>query len=452
MNTQASFYCKEKTDSGGPFIGRCVGLLALVGILVTPIHAHALTASEIFVRFCEGGEKLLVNTFDDHEDAEGCTAEDCSLREAVNAANLCPLGSPGNVQLRNGTYTLNQAGFDTYLPIIGDVWIYGGSATTIKPYEPAQAGSAFSISKHAKLNLRKNLTIKNFRSSDGTIRVAQHGYLKLNRVTLRDNAGARVISNAGDTRIVKSTLTENVSTTGSVMHNSGLFKISFSTISNNDAGLCIVDNRANDGRKLVVQYSTLSGNRHVYAAICAWEDTDTRIVDSTIVNNHGDAGLGTGGVWGGWSSSALEISNSIIANNTPSDCIIPNQGLVSATSKGTNLDGDGSCTAIPELNFTLSMDPMLEPLAHNKGPNQTHMPVWGSPVIDAGDTCKGRDQVSRERPVDGNLDSISRCDIGAMEFQPDYTVDAGPLTCAISVGGCDDSQISTGNNPPDFGL
>ena len=52
--------------------------------------------------------------------------------------------------------------------------------------------------------------------------------------------------------------------------------------------------------------------------------------------------------------------------------------------------------------------------------NQTHMPVWGSPVIDAGDTCKGRDQVSRERPVDGNLDSISRCDIGAMEFQPDY--------------------------------
>jgi len=400
------------------------GLLALVGMFAVPTHAHALTASEIFVRFCEGGEKLLVNTFDDHEDAEGCTAEDCSLREAVNAANLCPLGKPGNVQLRNGTYALNHAGFDAYLPIKGDVRIYGGSATTIKPHDTESlTGPAFSIANQAKLNLRKNLTIKNFRSYDGAITVAHGGYLVLNRVTLRENAGARVIYNAGDTRIVKSSLTENVPSNSSVIYNSGLLKISYSTISNNDADVCVVDNEVFYSGKVVVQYSTISGNHHGSGTICASKDTDTRIVDSTIVDNHAVDSWGTGGVRaspGRRELFALEISNSIIANNTPSDCRFTDPGRVSATSKGTNLDSDGSCAAIPELNFTLSMDPMLDSLAYNKGPNQTHMPVWGSPVIDAGDTCNGRDQVSRERPVDGNLDSISRCDIGAMEFQPDY--------------------------------
>jgi len=65
-------------------------------------------------------------------------------------------------------------------------------------------------------------------------------------------------------------------------------------------------------------------------------------------------------------------------------------------------------------------DPLLEPLADNGGFTQTHALGDASPAIDAGDpdplTCPATDQRGYIRPIDGDLDEISRCDIGAYEY------------------------------------
>ena len=425
-------------------------LLVLLGALTMPVHADALSASDIVERFCGSSEKILVTTFDDHEDADGCTAEDCTLREAVNAANLCPYGRPAMVQLRDGSYELKYVDYLYYFnpsgnyvryayepdphaspsfSIRGDIRIYGDRATTIRPREGVEYGllssNAFVVAQGARLNLRKNLSIENF--SYGVARVREGGYLTLNRVTLRNNRGglASILTNRGDTRVVNSTVAENRATDASyIIANSGFMKITSSTISGNhvtgsETINCIV---ANAG-KMVLLASTVSGNRYVRGAICA--DGDTRIVDSTIVNNTFTVAAELVGTTGAVSVddrvvTALEISNTIIANNSPLDCAFPATGLPSAAHRAANLDSDGSCAAIPELDFRLSMDPVLEPLAYNKGPTQTHMPVLGSPVIDAGDACNSHDQRAQARPVDGDFDLASRCDMGAVEYVPDY--------------------------------
>jgi len=65
-------------------------------------------------------------------------------------------------------------------------------------------------------------------------------------------------------------------------------------------------------------------------------------------------------------------------------------------------------------------DPLLEPIADNGGFTQTHALGDASPAIDAGDpdplTCPATDQRGYIRPIDGDLDEISRCDIGAYEY------------------------------------
>lgn len=70
----------------------------------------------------------------------------------------------------------------------------------------------------------------------------------------------------------------------------------------------------------------------------------------------------------------------------------------------------------------IDLDPMLGPLADNGGFTQTHALAEGSPAIDAGHLglCPNTDQIGVIRPVDGNLDGKSDCDIGAYEYVPSY--------------------------------
>ena len=83
-------------------------------------------------------------------------------------------------------------------------------------------------------------------------------------------------------------------------------------------------------------------------------------------------------------TNTLELSNSIIANSYGKDC----EGSPSIITSGVNLVGDGGgfCgfTPGPEL---LTGDAMLGPLADNGGPTLTHLPLEGSPVIEAGDNA-----------------------------------------------------------------
>jgi CSLREA domain-containing protein len=212
-----------------------------------------------------------------------------------------------------------------------------------------------------------------------------------------------------------------------------------STISGNSAGEC-------DGTGGVVAIdsqiwnSTISGNvagspyspggSMQVAGILS--DVST-IIGTTITKNVNRAPVGNSTGPGGLLATRLSppafpgnlaaIRDTILADNrdangAESDC----QGTV--TSDGHNLFGSVSgCDFQARSNDRIGVQPGLGPLADNGGPTRTHLPLPGSPAIDAwkvagvgadGD-CPRLDQRGAMRPLDGNGDGQLACDIGAVE-------------------------------------
>lgn len=137
----------------------------------------------------------------------------------------------------------------------------------------------------------------------------------------------------------------------------------------------------------------------------------------------------------GGPSTNFEVRNSLIAGNrgpaTSVDCYTDN----SFNSLGYNLIGNTG--SMDECNgFTdgtmgdqvgsagMPIDPVIDVLANNGGPTQTHLLLTGSPAIDmanpagcedALDAPLTRDQRGVTRPLDGLGDGTAVCDIGALE-------------------------------------
>lgn len=153
---------------------------------------------------------------------------------------------------------------------------------------------------------------------------------------------------------------------------------------------------------LTIDRSTFSGN---YAddeggAIFVTEAATVDIANTTIYDNEADDE--GGGIYNDF--GVVTLFNTIIADNFYDDC----DG--DFTSNGYNLDSDDTCeldqpTDLPDT------DPMLADLGWYGGDIETHLPLEGSPVIDAGPaTCTSPDQRGQPAPL-GNA-----CDIGAVEL------------------------------------
>jgi hypothetical protein len=120
-------------------------------------------------------------------------------------------------------------------------------------------------------------------------------------------------------------------------------------------------------------------------------------------------------------ASSLVLSNTLVAQNSansnPSDC------AGNITSAGYNLLGVANgCVLTATVGDLVNSAPMLLPVF---GPNPVIPLGSASPAIDAGDlngcrdplgTVLSQDQRGNTRPVDGNGDTVDRCDIGAFEF------------------------------------
>jgi hypothetical protein len=106
---------------------------------------------------------------------------------------------------------------------------------------------------------------------------------------------------------------------------------------------------------------------------------------------------------------------------------------------------------ITYANDYIGGNAMLAPLADNGGPTLTHLPMAGSPVIDAGDpgVMGGTDQRGFERVVEMQMD------IGSVEFGA-----TGSPSCDFDDSGACDiddidalvAQIAAGTNDPAFDL
>jgi len=251
-----------------------------------------------------------------------------------------------------------------------------------------------------------------------------------NTATTNDKDAGGGIWNAGDLTINDSTISGNETTgtegSGGGIHNSGTLEINRSTLSGNssayDGGAIynvlggdvtitdstIASNYAGDDiggifnfGTLTVSGSTISGNSAAsIGGAIATGSGDTSIVrHSTIVDN-------TGGIF---NTGSTTLDHTIVANNTNFDI----SGTVDAD---WSLIEDTTGATINGANNITGTDPMLDLLADNGGPTQTHALLAGSQALNGGDPriagAPANDQ--RGGPFIRESGTI---DIGAYELQ-----------------------------------
>ena len=156
------------------------------------------------------------------------------------------------------------------------------------------------------------------------------------------------------------------------------------------------------------------------------------LVNVTIADNTSRASR-TGGL-ALTSNAYLSFANTLIADNSGNIPDCSDTGASAITSFGYNLIANTSgCTITAAMGDQFGtavapIDPRLGPLADLGASNGTRsmLPQAGSPAIDTGDplldsgpggTCQPYDQANTARPLDGDGNGSTRCDIGAVEAQ-----------------------------------
>jgi len=260
---------------------------------------------------------------------DGTCNADCSLREAVVAAN----GSPGSdvITLPAGTYTLTIAGANEDAAATGDldmtesVTINGaGAATTI--IDGGAIDRVFDVL--AGTSAINDVTIRNGLApgvlAGGGILVNFGGTLTLTSVTLTDNhtaggAGGGILNN-GTTTITNCTVSGNGSgggVGGGGINNQNTMTISGATITGNTTGPSGGNGAGvNNSADMTLTNSTITGNNAGGGGNGGGLfNSSTISVDTTTItgNAAGPAGGNGGGVY---NSSTATITNGTIATNT----------------------------------------------------------------------------------------------------------------------------------------
>jgi parallel beta helix pectate lyase-like protein len=388
---------------------------------------------------------LTVGSTADTSTATDCavaTNTDCTLRDAIDDANLDPGSTISFRSGLSGTITLGSALPSITVPMTingpgaGQITVSGDDA--YRPfYVNTPTGDDVSIS---------GLTIAN--GSGGGI-YSSGADLTLTELIVRDNAnGSGVGASGGSLTIANSTISGNSGTRGS-----GVYTDSAS------------------GTPATVRNSTISGNHDAdYGGGIYFDYSSPATLDNSTVYGNSADGSG-GGVYhfGAYNGDpGLVVTGSTITHNTAyrggglacyastnngndlTEPIVRNTIIFGNTADSADLGPDLSCSfptgateppgVVPigfslvgsvapstQLNQTgpnlLGQDPQLGPLASNGGPTQTQKPALASPVIDQGAAFGlGSDQRGLGRPVEiptiPNAAGGDGSDIGAVELQP----------------------------------
>ena len=407
------------------------------------------------------GGGILVDENEDEDNSD----DDCSLREAVRAANTdtpvdeCAAGSGADrIFLPAGSFLLDEGPLDLFT----DVLIVGaGRAQTIIKRDPEAGPQRIINSSAPDAVALVDLTIANGSENlGGGINHASAGQLVLQRVIIRGNRaseGAGIWSE-GSLSIADSVLKNNDTTgNGGGIYTDDLTQLTETTLSGNDADLSGGGLYLLPGSTSIVTNSTLSGNSGTSRGGGIFNSGTLSLENATLTGNTVNSPEGFFSNGGGLSNqgtallsnvtitknrakneasgvlsegvNTISIRNSIISGNPRIDGDEPqNNCLLSgdSTSDAFNLEQGTTC------NFTAKFDlpplnPRLGPLRNNGGLTRTHALRPSSPALDAGSpgtptdpegTCKSTDQRGVTRPQDGpDDDSAARCDVGAFELR-----------------------------------
>ena len=369
--------------------------------------------------------------------ADGSCDSDCSLREAIVAANASP--GMDTISLPAGTYTLTISG-------AGEDYAETGDLDITDHLTLNGEGSKITIIKGGSIDRLFHIT----ESSGFGITV------ELSGITIQNggntNMGGGVFNNqSGLVTISDSSISNNSAGSGGGIFNSGIASMDLYgvTVSGNDATGPGGGGIFNLG-SMTLTNTTVSGN--VASSILTnggsgvTNNGTLTLLNVTINNNIVYANV-TGGDGSINNSGTVNLKNSIVWANSGTVCF----GVGTYSSSGHNLAAaDCGLTGTGDSN----LNPLLGSLQDNCGSTLTHALLSGSPAIDAGDNtgCPVTDQRGVTRPQDGDEDGSMICDIGAYElelFQADLTVTKTDSVDPVIMGNNLTYTLTVINNGPD---
>lgn len=364
----------------------------------------------------------------------------CTLRDAITAANAnvpvgdCPAGNEGAVvelPVASSIALTEPDNGSNALPLIErPVTILGhGSRIERDPGLACPVGPEFRLFEVA---------------GDGVLTLDD---LSVSNGCLSSGAGGGVFTSGGTVVLRKASIqgNETGSDGGGVAVEAGNLLAFDSTVRGNlsagsGGGVAV----AGAPRWLLFDRVTISenaaasgGGLSLASATPAW------IRNSTFSGNEATAGGGGIDLEGGSASLTLDFST-VAGNASPlgagvlagsgvlslhgslvgegaggADCA---SGAGSVVASGANLDTDGSCAALAGGNVTTVASLDLGPLADNGGWVRTHLPLAGSPALDAAPACATEsggllveDARGYSRPTDDDGNGTPACDLGAVE-------------------------------------
>ena len=204
------------------------------------------------------------------------------------------------------------------------------------------------------------------------------------------------ISNSGSVEIISSTLFANWTMGGGGGISSG-----------------------SDGAIVTITNSTLTGNS-AYGSLeymiggqggAIANGAMLEIANTTLNGN--SANRGGGGIY---SSKTVRIGNTIIKAGNSGANIFNDAGTV--ISDGYNLSSDDGGGFLTGAGDQINTDPRLSALQDNGGPTFTHLPLTGSPALNAGDPNFASETVYDQRGPGYARVFNGRLDIGSVEVQP----------------------------------
>ena len=368
-------------------------LLALLVSQSNPALAQSTTAFP--------GTTITVNTEVDESNTDG----DCSLREAIEAANT------------NLAVDGCAAGSATERDAIH--FSLGKEATIVLDSELPPIADTFGLT----INGQKAMITISGNDSVRVFRVNPDAKLTLNRLTVADGFatspapdGAGLFNIGGTVKVANSTFTGNSvvgvsqgALGGAIENNSGgTLEVRNSTFSNNSSNS--VGGAINNSvfGTATITNSTFSGNSaEAGGAVFTLPMSTTTITNSTFSGNSA-TGSSRATIE---ADGSITLRSTIVANTTQgSNC----RGSI--TDGGYNIDDDNTCNLSQSTSLPDTEPLLASSLANNGGPTQTIALLKGSPAINAippdangcGTEIK-TDQRGVKRPQG------SGCDIGAYE-------------------------------------
>ena len=418
-----------------------VALVFVLSILQEPVPTFAAP---------NGTTYTVTKTADTND---GTCNGDCSLREAITAANANGAGAD-IITVPAGTYTLTIAGTGEDanatgdLDITEDVTINGaGAGSTIIQAGTIgyPSGSANGIDRVIELHGTDTITFIGVTIANGKT-TAPGGGIRADDATLsviessfsgNSGTGGGIASSSGTVIVSRSTFSNNSATSGAgIQTSAGTVVVSNSTFSNNSANV-YGGGIGSHGGNVTVTNSTFLGNSANLGGGIMNQLGPVTVTNSTFSGNH--AATAGGGMF---NSGTLNLSNTILANSAGGgDCYNYSGDSIATDTTNlieTNGPGGHKC-GTPSV----TTDPQLGALADNGGPTQTMAIDSSSPAYNAGDNTvcaaapvSNKDQRGVTRPQN------TTCDIGAFESNKQ----AGPIltvnTNADSTDGFCDALVA----------